>query len=307
MDDLLWLALSRVRGIGIKKLIMLDKASISYNDLGSLLVGKILGKQLYEVLNQPGYIEHLICETELDISTYKQRGVDVISYTNPKYPELLGRIPDPPVTLYCKGNVESLGIFKKIAVIGTRRPTSNGYESAEQIAAAFAENGWVIVSGLATGIDTAAHKGALKAGGATIAVLPGSLDNIYPEVNRGLAEEIVKKGGLLVTEYPWGTRLQKRFFVERDRIQSALSLGVCVVQTEMDGGAMHTANFCKSYNKPVFCLKTAESIKLPQYSGVVKLLEEGAVVLNNTPEGIKQAQEVMLNNRYYKKVKEILG
>jgi DNA processing protein len=297
MDDLLWLALSRVRGIGIKKLIMLNKASISYDNLDSLLVGKILGKQLYQKLNQPGYIEHLICETELDINAYRQRCVDLIPYTNPKYPELMRRIPDPPVTLYCKGNVELLCEFKKIAVIGTRRPTSSGWESAGQIAEAFAEKGWVIVSGLATGIDTAAHKGALKAGGATIAVLPGSLDNVYPEVNRGLAEEIVKNGGLLVTEYPWHTRLQKRFFVERDRIQSAMSLGVCVVQTEMSGGAMYTANFCKLYNKPVFCLKTDESMKLPQYSGVVRLLEEGALVLNNTSEGIRQAHEIMLNSQ----------
>jgi len=293
MDDILWLALSLVKGIGIKKLISLNKALAAHEQLDSSIVRNILGDKLFRQLNQPGFIEGMVNEAKNYLDSYREKGISIIAYTNLLYPQLLRNIPDPPVLLYCRGNIEALNVLKKVAVIGTRWPTEKGREAAEQIATAFAKRNWVIVSGLASGIDTAAHIGTLRACGITIAVLPGSFDNIYPRENRGLAEQILESGGLLLTEYPSGIELQKRFFVERDRIQSGLSLGACVVQTEVTGGAMHTASFCRQYGRPVFIPEPSECLGLKQYSGNVKLMEEGVTMLENEPAGYERVERMM--------------
>ncbi|HHW49398.1 MAG TPA: DNA-protecting protein DprA [Clostridiaceae bacterium] len=278
MDSILWTGLSRVRGIGIKKLLSLYHASVSVSDLKSPMTREILGSKLFDEINRTGYIEHLINDTIQYIEDLRKNGIEVLSYLDDNYPQLLKNIPDPPVLLYCKGNLKALRVGKKVAVIGTRWPTERGIRQAKKISADFAEMGCVIVSGLAIGIDTAAHNGALDAGGMTIAVLPGSFDNIYPRENIGLAGRILDNGGLLITEYPQGTLMQKRHFVERDRIQSGLSVCVCVIETEVGGGAMHTANFSGIQGRPVFCLRPFDNSHLVQYSGIKKLLNEGTAV-----------------------------
>lgn len=278
MDNNLWITLSRVQGIGIKKLLALYRNSFSLYELQSLNTHKILGSKIFQEINKKDYFEQLLNNTGNYIKELKAKGIGIVTYLDERYPQCLKNISNPPAVLYCKGNVEALSFMNKIAVVGTRRPTKRGYRDAESIAIEFVREGYVIVSGLAAGIDTAAHKAALMAGGITIAVLPGSFDNIYPPQNMGLAEDIIYNGGLLLSEYSPGTVLQKRHFVERDRIQSGLSVALIVVQTEIKGGAMHTANFSRAQGRPVFCPWPKEEPGINQYSGVIKLLEEGEAI-----------------------------
>lgn len=279
MDEKLWLSLSRVRGLGIKKLLEINRASISNNDVSIDKFRKILGEAIYNKVNNSSYIESLMDEVEEIYRTHAERQIDIISYVNNHYPESLRNIEEPPITLYCKGNLDALKALKKVAIIGNRAATTLGVEAAKKLAAKFAEMGYVIVSGLAEGIDTGGHIGALEAKGITIAVLPSNLEDILPKSNRELAERIVENKGLLISEYPLGQDFLKKNFIEYCRIQSGLSLGVCFVQADVTGGTMHTVGFAESQGKVVFCPQILEDENLPQYRGVVKLLSEKRAVL----------------------------
>ena len=142
-----------------------------------------------------------------------------------------------------------------IAIVGTREPTEYGITAAKRLGALFAESGYTVVSGLANGIDTAAHQGALEVDGLTVAVLASGLDTVYPIKNKELAGAILKNNGALVSEYSWGTMVNRSYFVARDRIQSGLSLGVFVVETGIKGGTMHTVKSCKEQKRSLIVLK----------------------------------------------------
>jgi len=184
--------------------------------------------------------------------------IRVVNITEEHYPKRLKKLwvvankkVPPPVILSVKGNIEVLDHPKSIAIIGTRHPSKIGYRIAEYIGHKIASNNIVVVSGLARGCDTQAHLGCLKANGVTVAVLAHGLNMIYPRENRKLAFLIVDTGGCLVSEYIIGTPPHKNYFIERDRIQSALSDAVIVVETGIEGGSMHTIEFAKSLEKPV--------------------------------------------------------
>ena len=161
-----------------------------------------------------------------------------------------------------------------IAIVGTREPTQYGAESARKLGGIFAKEGFVVVSGLATGIDAQAHKGALDANGMTIAVLAHGLHTVYPPENKKLANKILDKNGALVSEYPWDKNSSRYSFVERDRIQSGLSLGVFVVETGIGGGTMHTAGFCKKQNRKLIVLSPEDFSEKQQ--GNTKLISDGS-------------------------------
>lgn len=279
MDKYLWVALSCIRGMGIKRLLALKREFSTFPQykFESLNAGKILGEKLFQEINSEGYIDKLLKDTDCLIKSLRGKNEEIITYLDELYPDDLRNIVDPPAVLYCKGNIEILNHSKKVAIVGTRLPTIRGLDEAQSVSQEFAREGYVIVSGLAKGIDTAAHKGALMSGGFTIAVLPGSLDNIYPRENVALAEDIIKNGGLLITEYPPETILQKRHFVARDRIQSGLSSAVIIIQTEIKGGAMHTANYARSQGRIVFC-PDPDIQDLKHYGGIIKLLEGGKAI-----------------------------
>lgn len=203
-------------------------------------------------------------------------GVSELAISDSRYPPLLRRIPDPPVILYVQGSLDVLQQTNAVAVVGTRTPTPSGSAVARRVAYHFASHGFAIVSGLAKGIDTAGHSGALEAKGSTIAVLPTALDTVYPAENKGLARRICEEGGALVSEYPFGQRTFKGSFVQRDRIQAGLSLAVIVVQTRPDGGTMHTAGFAKRYHRSLFCPQPlADEASAAEYEGVWQLINDG--------------------------------
>jgi len=184
----------------------------------------------------------------------EELGIAVIGMESSDYPGRLRSIADPPVLLFAKGNIAALSEAKIVALIGTREPSPWGAAAGERLAERFAEHGVCVVSGLAHGCDAAAHLGCLRANGTTIAVLAHGLDMTYPAANRQLSEQIIEKNGCIVSEYPTEVRAQRSFFIERDRIQSGLSDAVVVIETDMEGGTMHTVKACLSQKRILACL-----------------------------------------------------
>jgi DNA processing protein len=182
--------------------------------------------------------------------------IKVINYFEEQFPKQLKTIPNSPIQLFIKGNIDSLNNFEKsIAVIGTRNPTEISKKIVFEIAEKFSNKDYVIVSGLAKGCDTAAHKGCLKNNGSTVAVLAHGLHDIFPKSNLELSEKIIVSGGCLVSEYYHGKDPEDYFFIERDRIQSGLSSSIVLVESEIDGGSMHTINFAKAQNRNIYAMR----------------------------------------------------
>jgi len=171
------------------------------------------------------------------------------------YPKLLSQIPDPPKQLYCRGNFNLLN-SECIGIVGTRKLTSYGRESAQYITRGMATAGFTIVSGLAMGIDAVAHQAALDIGGKTIAVLGGGVDNksISPQINFNLAMNVLKNNGLIVSEYPEGFHPNEKTFPQRNRIISGLSRGVVIVEADKESGALITAYCALDQNRDVFAV-----------------------------------------------------
>jgi DNA protecting protein DprA len=188
------------------------------------------------------------------ICRHRDAGIIVLAINDVAYPTLLKRMADPPTLLYLRGSLSALSLHAA-AVVGTRSPTSVGVKIAEKVSGFLANAGYTIVSGLAKGIDTCAHRGCLSVNGTTIAVLANPLDSrsIYPAENRSLAEEILERSGALISETPLGQLPQRSSFVQRDRIQSGLSLAVFAIQTDVDGGTMHTVRYAERDNRLLFC------------------------------------------------------
>lgn len=190
-------------------------------------------------------------------------GIGILSYGSDNYPQEMlcavncsGR-PDIPLTLYCKGNLEALK-HPGVAVIGTRHPSPAGRRHAEYCGERLAEAGCNIISGLAAGCDAAAHRGALSCpGGRTTALLGHGLDTVYPKEHASLARDILEHDGLLISEYPLGTRVTPFTLTARDRLQAALAQSVLVVQASAEGGTMLTARMALAAGKSLFCLHYA--------------------------------------------------
>ena len=203
--------------------------------------------------------------------TCGERQIEVVDCLSRHFPKRLFGTDDPPAVLYCRGNIRALNADKSVAVVGTRNPSPAGFAAGRNISRTVSEKGYVVVSGLAVGCDTAAHRGCLDAAGdggctdavgQTVAVLPSSPDNVYPLQNRELAEEIISRGGCLVSEYPPGTQLSRGLFADRDRLQSGLSDGVIVIEAgggetippdgpARVGGSIYAVNACLSSGKPL--------------------------------------------------------
>lgn len=194
-------------------------------------------------------LERLDLESKLEV--WKRQGVEVIHIGSNLYPKHLLQVKAPPPFLYCRGKVDLFLNTLAIAVVGTRQNTAKGSIIAVRTVEAFHKRGFAIVSGLAIGIDTIAHRAALDCGTPTIAVLVDVL-NVSPSINGALAEEILQKGGLLVAENPPGTPTVAAYFAKRDRIQAGLSTAVFAIETSIDGGTMHAVNAAEMMNRPVF-------------------------------------------------------
>jgi len=209
-------------------------------------------------------------------------GVQLLTWEDQAYPRLLREIDDSPPLLYVKGQLTAADEWA-VAVVGTRRSTSYGREAAHQIAGDLARNNITVVSGLARGIDSEAHKAALEAGGRTIAVLGCGIDIIYPPENRALAEAVLKSG-VLISDYPVGTQPEARNFPPRNRIISGLSLGTVIVEGDENSGAMITARFALEQNREVFAVPGNMNYK--HSMGTNKLIRDGEAKLILSVEDI---------------------
>ncbi|EMA2595224.1 DNA-protecting protein DprA [Pseudomonas aeruginosa] len=216
--------------------------------MGSADLGAI-DPRISRALAEAGAWDAAMRAAESDREQAIKAGVQLFTHGGPGYPALLGMAADAPFFLYVKG---TLPLQNTLAVIGTRAPTPRGSVVASKIAGHFASSGVSIVSGLAVGIDAAAHVAALEAGGHTVAVLGHGLQTIYPREHAALAERILDQGGALVSEYPFGTPLVPRRLFERDRIQAGLSQAVVMVQSKPDGGSMHTAKAALRYGRRLY-------------------------------------------------------
>lgn len=203
---------------------------------------------------------------------YKVIKVDINSKF---YPERLRNISSPPKQLYCLGNLELLNYKNNIAVIGSRNCSFYGERAAKDFAFNLAKSNVCIVSGLAKGIDSFAHIGALNAKGRTIAVLGSGLDNIYPKENKKLFQDIIENNGLIITEYPLGTSALKQNFPARNRIISGLSDGVIVIEARRNSGTNITVDFALEQGKDVYVIPG--NIYSKTSDGTNYLITEGAI------------------------------
>jgi len=188
-----------------------------------------------------------------EIARAAAAGVTVISLDDPAYPPRLKEIYDPPLVLYIRGNPEVL-TKPGIAMVGTRHPTPYGTGMAERLACDLAMQGLVIISGMARGVDTAAHRGAISAKGKTLAVFGTGVDVIYPKENSRLAEQILALGGAIISEFPLGTFPAPQNFPIRNRILSGMSFGVLVVEAAEYSGTRITARCALEQNRDVFAV-----------------------------------------------------
>lgn len=193
-----------------------------------------------------------IHRAEREIEAWKVAGIQTLAFFDDEYPPLLRTVSDPPPLLWVQGDVQALH-ERAVAVVGTREPSKFGVRVAEKVTASALSGGWTVISGLAQGVDTVAHRTAVHGKGRTVAVMAGGLDTIYPTANKDLARQIVETKGALLAESPPGTRPRAASFVDRDRLQSGLARAVFICQTGDSGGTLHTARFAVQQGRPIFC------------------------------------------------------
>jgi DNA processing protein len=223
--------------------------------------------------------DSLIERAFVDFKKHQREGIQVLSVDSKEYPQLLKQIPDPPLVLFVKGSIDAVADNSNVAVVGTRDATLNGEKVASKIAKWLGEHRWCVVSGLAKGIDSAAHRGALDVRSRTVAVMATPLNKIYPAENKQLANDILDQGGCWISELPLWKKPHRGAFVQRDRIQSGISVAVVPVQTDVEGGTMHTVRYAEQQHRLVLCPRPIESEQsAKQYAGIRHLIESGRAI-----------------------------
>jgi len=224
------------------------------------------------VLPVPNEDRLALARARHDLALCQRLGFTVLARADPGYPQLLDRIFDPPSVLYLWGSLAPADALA-LAIVGSRRATPYGLQMAERLASELASRGLAVVSGLARGIDAAAHRGALDAGGRTLAVLGSGLDLIYPPEHRALAERIAASGAVL-TEQPLATPPLAANFPRRNRILSGLTLGTIVVEATGKSGSLITAGHALDQDREVFAVPGA--VGEPGSEGTHRLIQQGA-------------------------------
>jgi DNA processing protein len=283
-EELYWLALKLVPGLGTRSAAkLLDRFRTpqavfraSRTELESAGVSGAVAQSIASGCT----FEDAAAEHEKMAET----GAVVITMGDPRYPRGLREIFDPPLLLFARGRVELLQSLA-LGVVGTRRPTPYGLAVGERLSADLAHAGLTIVSGMARGIDTAAHKGALSAGGGTVAVLGCGVDVVYPSENRKLAAEIAEKG-LIVSEFPMGSTAFPQNFPIRNRIISGVSLGVLVVEGAQYSGSAITARLAMDQGREVFAVPGNITSKLSWCPNL--LIKQGARLVQDWNDVINE-------------------
>jgi DNA processing protein len=286
--------LLQISGIGRKSLFSIMK-KLTFNISGTEELREFLKEIQTKNEKIPTLNELLSAQNKAEeiLENCNNNEIHILLYQ--ELPEQLKNISDPPIILFIKGNISLLNKGKLIAVIGTRKPTPEASIAAFEIGKILAKKNIGVVSGLALGCDTQAHKGCLSVKGETIAVLPSSVNDIQPVSNKNLALDILNNNGCLISEYLPGSIIYKNHYIERDRIQSGLSKGIIIIETDIKGGSMHTAEFALEYGRKIACWLPLSNIS----SGNNKLLKEHkAVSLKTTENSIN----TFINETIYSKI-----
>jgi len=229
-------------------------------------------------------------DLDAELARIEKSGVRVVMRDDAEYPKNLREIYDPPLVLYVKGALRE-NERMAIAIVGSRRTTLYGQEMSRKLAYQLARLGVTVVSGLARGIDTAAHKGALQAKGRTVAVIGCGIDVVYPPENKKLADEIVEKGGAVVTEFPFGVKPDRQNFPMRNRIISGWSLGVVVVEANLKSGALITAAQAAEQGRQVFAVPGRADSILSR--GTNRLIKDGAKLTEDVEDVLTEFEYLL--------------
>ncbi|WP_434796256.1 DNA-processing protein DprA [Terrisporobacter vanillatitrophus] len=279
----------------LKKQLILTLLNI--NKIGKKTITKLMYKTLpvstdpvcilnFIIKNLPNYkfdfnIQDIIIakNISLNIIDYcEKNNIKIMTILDEDFPIKLKIIPNNPVIIFLKGNKSCIIENKSVAIIGTRCPTLESEKITRNLVKLFSSKNYIIVSGLAHGIDYNAHLATVKNHNRTLAVLPSGISNIYPSDHKYLCDEILYNNGCIISEYFPLDKPYKNNFIERDRLQSALSLGVIVVECDTKSGTMHTVNFAKEQNKIICCYKH-NNMNYRCRSGNMKLLKDKNVIM----------------------------
>ncbi len=298
-----WLALSAITDIGpytIKKLLSTFKIPENMFKAGvsELINVDGIGKNRAEQISNFSDWD----EIAKTLDNLNRSGVKVVRYGDGYYPELLKQIHDAPFIFYVKGEITKEDRYA-IAIVGSRRATPYGGSVTEKLSGDLASLGFTIISGMARGIDTIAHKAALKKGGRTIAVLGSGIDVIYPPENAGLLERIIENGAV-ISEFPPKTKPNRENFPIRNRVISGLSLGVLVVEAAHNSGSLITANYALEQGREVFAIPG--NIMSGNTKGTHGLIQKGAKLVHHVDDIIAELAPVLKGFIKKRKEKEIL-
>lgn len=196
----------------------------------------------------------VIIESQDEIFRHGQLGIEMIPIGEDRYPHTLTLTDNPPAVLYVRGDLALLNELPGVAVVGSREISTSGVEITKRITTQLVNAGFVIVSGLAIGVDTMAHRATLQAKGKTVAVLAHGLEEAKPRQNARLAQEILEQGGAWISEYPIGRKALRQSFVQRNRIQVGLSAGSVLIEAGLNSGTMTQAEFCVQAHRPMYAV-----------------------------------------------------
>jgi DNA processing protein len=283
-----WLAVKLIPRLSIpRKLVLVDKFGLEVLfDASTDLSLSGLTKAQLAAIKQPNWqkINNIIADS---IRCHSH----IIHYGSSEYPELLKKIYDPPLILFCLGNIDLLSL-PKIAIVGSRNASVSGREIAHNLAGQLAQH-FAVTSGLALGIDAYAHQGALQVGGFTVAVVATGLDITYPARHKTLQKDILQKHGLIISEFLPGVTPNSGHFPKRNRLISGLSLGVLVVEASLKSGSLITARCALEQDREVFAVPS--SIYNQQAKGCHWLIKQGAKLVEELADIVEELQELPLD------------
>ncbi|WP_163558358.1 DNA-processing protein DprA [Halomonas sp. NO4] len=280
-----WLALVHLPGLGSVRLAELSEAAPAWPDGWLARLPREAATALRLWLDHPARSPLTPC-VEASLA-WCEAGPPrhLLHPGHAAWPVLLAQIADPPPLLWAEGDLAALAP-PALAIIGSRRPTREGLANAAAFARELAGRDWAVVSGMALGIDGAAQRAVLDAGGRTVAVLGCGVDVIYPPRHATLYHRLLAEGGLLLAEHPPGTRARAGFFPRRNRIVTGLSLGVLVVEAAEKSGSLVSARLATEQNREVFALPG--SIHNPQARGCLQLIRQGAVLVRGVDDILEE-------------------
>ncbi|MCY4071903.1 MAG: DNA-processing protein DprA [Chloroflexi bacterium] len=287
-----WLGLHLIPQFGNAKLAMLLARIPSAAELWQEPDERLLRLDLPQKLLRQFIAGRQAIDLPGELDKVRQCGAHIVSFEDPAYPPLLREIADRPLVLYVRGELAEADA-KSIAVVGTRKPSKYGWDAARTVSQNLAQHNVTIVSGLAHGIDSAAHRGALD-DGRTIAVMATGIDRVYPVENRELAEQITSKGAL-ITEMPIGTAPLGKNFPQRNRIISGMSLGVLVVEAPEKSGAMNTVSHALDQGRDVFAVP--HNIFSKTGRGSNALIQDGAKLVMRVSDVLQELNMTHLHTQ----------